>query len=290
MVPWQSAVSLAPYTTWRAGGVATYFWQPQHLNELLDFFPKVPDLPWLVLGAGSNVLIRDRGFAGLVIRLYKTLNNLDFDGKNLRVEAGVPCPRLAKWTMQQGIGGFEFCAGIPGSVGGALRMNAGAYGQDFWQQVQAVEILDKEGLKKQPATAFQIGYRDVKPLQQTAPLFFVAAWFSLTPQPDTSALIQQRMKKQLQERAAKQPLGLPSCGSVFRNPPGQYAAVLIEQAGCKGWREGAAEVSSKHANFIINNGDSALAIETLLYRVQERVQADYGVYLQPEVHFLGEAA
>lgn len=308
-LPWQSQVSLAAYTTWRAGGPAAYFWQPQHLDELLEFFPHIPELPLVVLGAGSNVLIRDAGLSALVIRLYKTLNKLDFDGETLRVEAGVPCPRLAKWAMQQGIGGFEFCAGIPGSVGGALRMNAGAYGQEFWQQVQAVEILTKHGLERQAATAFQVSYRQVRfnedanvsennsqghekneKNEKNFPLFFVAAYFSLTANPYASALIQERMKKQLQERAAKQPLGLPSCGSVFRNPPGHYAAALIEAAGCKGLREGLVEVSPKHANFIINHGDSALAIETLLYRVQEKVQAEYGLLLRPEVHFLGEAA
>lgn len=302
-LPWQSQVPLAAYTTWRAGGPAAYFWQPQHLNELLEFFPHIPELPLVILGAGSNVLIRDAGLSALVIRLYKTLNKLDFDGETLRVEAGVPCPRLAKWAMQQGIAGFEFCAGIPGSVGGALRMNAGAYGQEFWQQLEAVEILTKQGLERQPATAFQVGYRQVafgdlaknhskghESDEKRFPLFFIAAYFSLMANPYASALIQQRLKKQLQERAAKQPLGVPSCGSVFRNPPGHYAAALIEAAGCKGWREGLVEVSPKHANFIINHGDSALAIETLLARVQEKVQAEYGLWLRPEVHFLGETA
>jgi UDP-N-acetylmuramate dehydrogenase len=278
--------SLAKYTTWRVGGPAQWLYEPADLTDLIAFLPKVPDsLPLFWLGLGSNLLIRDGGIRGVVIATSGLLNEIKLlDNKMLRVEAGVSCAKVAKVTARENLGGAEFLAGIPGTMGGALAMNAGAWGGETWKLVQAVETLDKMGtLRQRSPQDYEIGYRSVKSQFNE---WFVAAILQLIPNADASG--QQRIKELLARRNATQPIGLPSCGSVFRNPPGDYAARLIEQDGWKGYRLGGACVSEKHANFIINeNQATATEIEALIVKIQTSIAAHYGVQLVREVKIVG---
>jgi UDP-N-acetylmuramate dehydrogenase len=278
---------LARHTSWRVGGPARRFYRPASLEALGEFLGQLaPQEPLLWLGLGSNLLVRDAGFSGTVIATHGGLDGITrLDSATLRVEAGVPTPKVARWCAQLGLGDAEFLAGIPGTLGGALAMNAGAHGGATWDHVVQVETLDRRGvLRLRCAGDFRVGYRSV-----TGPLgeWFVAAHLRLTPTP--GSVVRQRIRALLAARNRAQPLGAPSAGSVFRNPPGDYAARLIELCGMKGRSLGGAVVSPKHANFIINQGGaSARHIEALMAEVAERVQARHGVALQPEVHVVGE--
>jgi len=280
---------LAKYTTWRVGGPAQWLYEPADLTDLMAFLPRVPDsLPLFWLGLGSNLLIRDGGIRGVVIATSGVLNEIKvLDNNLLRVEAGVSCAKVARVTARENLGGAEFLAGIPGTMGGALAMNAGAWGGETWQLVQTVETLDKTGtLRQRTPQDYEIGYRSVKSHFNE---WFVAATLQLIPNVDSSG--QERIKELLARRNATQPIGLPSCGSVFRNPPGDYAARLIEQDGWKGYRLGGAGVSEKHANFIINeNQATASEIESLIAKIQTSVAEHFGVHLVCEVKIVGEVA
>ncbi len=279
---------LAKYTTWRVGGPAQWLYEPADLTDLMAFLPRVPDsLPLFWLGLGSNLLIRDGGIRGVVIATSGVLNEIKLlDNNLLRVEAGVSCAKVAKVTARENLGGAEFLAGIPGTMGGALAMNAGAWGGETWKLVQAVETLDKTGtLRQRTPQDYEIGYRSVKNHFNE---WFVAATLQLIPNVDSSG--QERIKELLARRNATQPIGLPSCGSVFRNPPGDYAARLIEQDGWKGYRLGGAGVSEKHANFIINeNQATAAEIESLITKIQTSITEHFGVQLVREVKIVGES-
>ena len=207
--------------------------------------------------------------------------------RGIRAEAGAACAKLARFAARAGLVGLEFFAGIPGTLGGALAMNAGAFGGETWRRVTLVETVDRSGrVRERLPEEFRIGYREV---QGPAGEWFLAAHLEL--EAGDSEAAQTEIRRLLAQRAATQPTGQPSCGSVFRNPKGDYAARLIEAAGLKGERIGGAQVSEKHANFIINTGDASAAdIEALVVRVQERVEAASGIRLQPEVRVLGEPA
>jgi UDP-N-acetylmuramate dehydrogenase len=279
---------LAAHTTWKVGGVAQRFFRPADRADLLAFLRALPaDEPLLWLGLGSNLLVRDGGFAGTVIAVAGRLNEVaPADGDELRAEAGVSCARLAREAARRGGCGAEFLAGIPGTLGGALAMNAGAFGGEIWPLVAWVETVDRHGVvrRRQPKE-FTFGYRRV---QGVAGEWFLAVSLRLTPGDVQGA--QQRIARLLEQRAATQPIGLPSCGSVFRNPPGDHAGRLIERVGLKGYCIGAACISPKHANFIINTGGArASDIEALIALVQERVATAEGVHLEPEVRIVGRA-
>lgn len=282
----QRGVPLAPFTSWRVGGPADWLFVPEDVEDLAHFLAETtPVLPRTFLGLGSNVLVRDGGIAGVVIPLTGTLNQrLRIDEERVELGAGLAAAQAARFCAQQGLIGAEFLAGIPGTVGGALAMNAGAWGGEIWPLVEWVETMDATGVRHlRSVQDFSVSYRTV-----TGPgnEYFLRTVLRLQPGPVESA--QQRIQALLRERAEKQPLGVPSCGSVFRNPPGGHAAILIEQAGLKGLRCGAAEVSRKHANFITHDGTAtAAAIEWLIAAVQERVEAHSGIRLQPEVRVLG---
>lgn len=280
---------MAAHLSWRAGGPARYWYKPADLDDLQQTMPQLPP-PHLIVGLGSNLLVRDGGWPGSVIVLYDSLKQLDFavDGTVL-VGSGLHCATLASRAARAGFGGATFFGGIPGTLGGALAMNAGAWGGETWAVVRRVGLLDPAGaLHWLGRDEFQVGYREVvSPLPHAV---FVAAELELQPGCD-AAQEQAELKQMLAERRAKQPVGQPSCGSVFRNPPGQFAAALIEAAGLKGERRGGAQVSTKHANFIVNReAASAADIEDLLLYVQQRVQEHAGVELIPEVRIVGEAA
>lgn len=281
------AESLAGYTSWRVGGPAERLYKPADLSDLCVFLQGLPnDEPLFWLGLGSNLLVRDRGMLGTVIATHGALQQLVQTGsQTLRVEVGVPCAKVARFSAVCSLGGAEFLAGIPGLMGGALAMNAGAWGDETWSRVAAVETVDRYGNIHQRTPAdYRIGYRTVQGMSEE---WFVAAHLHLTP--DDEKLVRTRIRRLLAQRAQTQPTGVASCGSVFRNPPGDYAARLIETAGLKGASIGAACVSTKHANFIINTGGAKAAdLEALIDLIRETVLQVHGVTLIPEVQIVGE--
>lgn len=278
---------LARHTTWRVGGPARSFYVPADLDDLALFLQQLPaDEPLLWLGLGSNLLVRDGGFAGTVIATAGALMELSkVDGGTVRAGAGVACNKVARFCAGLNLVGGEFLAGIPGTLGGALAMNAGAFGGETWPLVQRVETIDRHGVRRwREPTDFEVGYRQVRGL---AGEWFVTAQLHLQTGDGAAGLA--RVKELLERRNQTQPIGLPSCGSVFRNPPGDHAARLIEACGLKGTSRGGACVSTKHANFIINTGHATAAdIETLIGQVADTVERMQGVRLIPEVHIVGE--
>ncbi len=280
---------LAQHTSWRVGGPAEHFYEPADVDDLAEYLKTLPpDEPVLWLGLGSNLLVRDGGVRGSVISLSGRLNGLSrLDEFTVRAEAGVASAKLARYCVQHGLGGAEFLAGIPGTVGGALAMNAGAFGGETWTIVSAVETLDRAGrLHTRSPQEYVIGYRSVQGPQNE---WFVAGHFRLQANVDGDG--KERIKSLLARRGATQPTQLPNAGSVFRNPPGDHAARLIEACGLKGECDGQACVSTLHANFIVNQGDATAAqIERLIATIQARVCAQHGVDLVPEVRVIGEPA
>ncbi len=295
---------MARHTTWRVGGPARQFYQPQDADDLAVFLRQLPESePLFWVGLGSNLLVRDGGIHGTVIMTSGTLGDLAVMsgegtalGKDavtvrvqnvvtVRAEAGVPCAKVARFSARHDLTGLAFFAGIPGTVGGALAMNAGAFGGETWPVVQAVETLDRNGVHHMRVPGdYQISYRHVV---GPANEWFIAARFNL--QKSESAVSMAQIKDLLEKRNRTQPTNQPSCGSVFRNPPGDHAARLIEASGLKGVCIGGACVSVKHANFIVNNGTATAAdIEALIVRVAETVEREYGIKLIREAHIIGE--
>ena len=278
--------AMSKHTSWRVGGPADYFFKPTSVDGLVAFLQDLgEDVPVFWFGLGSNLLVRDAGLRGAVISTTGFLRELErLDETTVRVGAGVPCTMLARQCVRWGIGPSEFFAGIPGTVGGALAMNAGAHGSETWERVISVRTIDRQGhIRERGPQDYAVAYRSV-----TGPVgeWFIEATFRFEPGVGASA---QTMKAMMERRKQTQPLGLPSCGSVFRNPPGDFAARLIETAGLKGKRIGGAEVSPKHANFIINTGAATAAdIEALINHVQATVARVHGIQLQHEVRIVGE--
>jgi UDP-N-acetylmuramate dehydrogenase len=279
---------LAHYTTWRVGGLARKMYKPAGITDLALFLKQLPkDEPLLWLGLGSNSLIRDTGFAGTVVLTQGCLKDIKLIGDGLiRVEAGVSCATMARFCARASLAGGEFWAGIPGTMGGALRMNAGCSGRETWQAVVEVETMTRDGeIRVRKLEEFEIAYRHVSGLQEEE--WFVAATCRLTPGEKESSL--QLIKELLAHRANTQPTNEYNCGSVFRNPPGNFAAHLIESCGLKGRQLGGAVVSEKHANFIINQGiASACDIESLIELVRDTVHKATNVELIREVHIIGD--
>lgn len=280
-------VLLADYTSWRVGGPAKRLYQPADLADLSNFLATLPPQePIIWLGLGSNTLVRDGGIEGTVIITQGHLNKMELlDATTVRAEAGVACPALARFCARQGLRGAEFWAGIPGTMGGALAMNAGCHDGETWNRVVAVETIDRQGVvhTRYPAE-YKVGYRSVIGAK---PEWFVAGHFRLQPGSKEEAL--EEIRQLLVYRTATQPTSEPSCGSVFRNPPGDYAGRLIEACGLKGQRVGGARVSLKHANFIINEGSAtATDIEMLMDRVAQEVKQAQGIELIREVHIIGQ--
>ncbi|MCC5795026.1 MAG: UDP-N-acetylmuramate dehydrogenase [Chromatiales bacterium] len=277
---------MARHTTWRVGGPADLFCRPGSLAELQDFLAGLPDgVPIWFVGLGSNLLVRDGGLRGAVVMTGRALNDVRRLADELvEAGAGVPCTALARRLVRWGLGPAEFLAGIPGTLGGALRMNAGAFGGETWDHVVSVDVIDRGGrVSTRDRGEYQAAYREVSAPEHE---WFVAARLRFSAGHGDAA---GRMQALLAERQQRQPLGQPSCGSVFRNPPSDHAARLIEAAGLKGLRIGAAEVSPKHANFIINTGGATAAdIESLIWTVRDRVRERFGVSLEPEVRIIGE--
>jgi UDP-N-acetylmuramate dehydrogenase len=277
---------MSKHTSWRLGGPADLYYRPESVDALCDFLRDLDEgikVYWT--GVGSNLLVRDGGIRGAVISPVASLGNLERHEAGLvEAGAGVPCTVLARRCTRWGLGPAEFFAGIPGTVGGALKMNAGAFGGETWDRVVEVDTVDRNGkIRTRAKSDFEIAYREVRgPTDE----WFVAARFQFVQQAEARI---ERVQELMKERQQKQPLGLPSCGSVFRNPPGQHAAQLIEASGLKGCRIGGAIVSEKHANFIINTGDATAAdVEALIDHVRSAVAKRHSVKLELEVHIVGE--
>ncbi|OGT23822.1 MAG: UDP-N-acetylenolpyruvoylglucosamine reductase [Gallionellales bacterium RIFOXYB12_FULL_54_9] len=310
--------SMQRHTSWRAGGVAARMYKPADLSDLQRFLSGVnSDEALFAVGLGSNLLVRDGGFCGTVLMLHGALTELKLQDNGLiYVQAGVPGAKLARFAARHDRQGAEFFAGIPGTMGGMLAMNAGCYGSETWQHVVKVQVLTRSGeLLERTPEEYEIGYRSValagkreegrgkgkagsvpspfSLLPSHGPLpdaeFFVGVWLSFEHGDGKVAM--ENIKALLARRIASQPLNLPNAGSVFRNPPGDHAARLIEQCGLKGMRIGGAQVSEKHANFIVNTGGATAAdIESLIDEVRGTVAKQTGVQLHPEVKIVGEAA
>ncbi|MFT5659361.1 MAG: UDP-N-acetylmuramate dehydrogenase [Gammaproteobacteria bacterium] len=277
---------MSKHTSWRVGGKADNYYIPTCLSDLQHYLLSVPvdaDIHWI--GLGSNLLVRDGGIRGHVIAPLNALKAITLnDDSTIEVEAGVTCARLAKFCVKNGFAGADFLAGIPGTVGGALAMNAGAFGSETWSFVEQLAMINRQGeLITRQSAEFEIAYRQVSQFENE---WFASARFRFTTQ---TAQPDSNIKQLLQQRNASQPIGLPSCGSVFKNPPGQHAAKLIEEAGLKGHCLGQACVSQKHANFIISNAQTrATDIEALIGFIQTSIQQKFGVALQTEVRILGD--
>jgi UDP-N-acetylmuramate dehydrogenase len=279
-------VPMSKHTSWHAGGTADIFFTPRDALDLASFLRQLPAaVPTLWIGLGSNLLIRDGGVRGVVVSLHGTLGTLErLSATRIQAQAGVPCARIARQCVKWGLGPAEFFAGIPGTLGGALAMNAGAWDGETWRQVLEVDVIDRRGTRhvRTPAD-YEIGYRHVR---GPADEWFIAARMEFERKPGSN---DAAIRELLERRKQTQPIGEWSCGSVFTNPPGQHAARLIESAGLKGFRIGDASVSLKHANFIINHGAARAAdIEALILHVQRTVADFHHVELTTEVRIVGE--
>ncbi|MEM7563000.1 MAG: UDP-N-acetylmuramate dehydrogenase [Pseudomonadota bacterium] len=278
---------MSRHTSWRLGGPADRYYVPADCDDLQLFMAGLDstiDLLWV--GLGSNMLVRDGGFRGQVVAPLGALKQtrLNDDG-SLYAECGVSCSKFAKVCQRHGFAGAEFFAGIPGTIGGALTMNAGAFGGETWSQVETVTMINRQGeLIERSADEFETGYRTV---QLPPDEWFVAGVFRFDLQDENE---ESNIRQLLQKRNASQPIGEPSCGSVFKNPPGKHAAQLIESSGLKGYRLGTARVSDKHANFIISAAETTSAdVEALIEMIRQTVDEKYSVRLETEVRIVGEA-
>lgn len=294
--------SMARHVSWRAGGAADRAYFPADLADLREFLRALPEAePLHFVGLGSNLLVRDGGLRGTVIFTHRALQHLrlaDHGGDEVYAEAGVASPKVARFAALHDLAGAEFLAGIPGTVGGALAMNAGCYGGETWNIVAKVTTIDRAGTLRERAPAnFEIGYRRVilkaegihpsSFMSHPAEAWFVAATFRLHA--GNRDISRSKIKELLSSRIASQPLDQPNAGSVFRNPRGDYAARLIEACGLKGHAVGGALISPRHANFIVNTGNASAAdIESLIDTAQAAVKREFGVELEREVRIVGE--
>jgi UDP-N-acetylmuramate dehydrogenase len=304
---------MSRHVSWRAGGVAQRVYQPADLSDLQTFLRQTPaDEPLLAVGLGSNLLVRDGGFRGTVLLMVGALTELRMEDGSIYAQAGVPGAKLARFAASNKLCGAEFFVGIPGTLGGMLAMNAGCYGGETWGAVQRVQVLTRSGvLIERTPQEYDIGYRSVRRIldlgfgifgeesqkglakseiqnHKSSEEFFVGAWLKFV-EGDVEAA-KRDIKALMEKRSASQPLQMPNAGSVFRNPQGEHAAKLIEGCGLKGKRIGGAQVSEKHANFIVNTGAACAAdIENLIGEVQVTVLQKTGINLHPEVKIVGES-
>ncbi len=276
------------HTSWKTGGPVKQLYRPADRHDLCEFLQQLPQnepLAWV--GLGSNLLVRDGGFAGTVIHTRGCLTAVhDADAESFTAEAGVSCAVAARHAARKGLTGLEFFAGIPGTVGGALAMNAGAFGGVTWDLVESVEMIKKDGtVVPRYADEFVTGYRFARLPENDE--WFLSATFRL--QKGDAKAAQANIKQLLEQRSASQPIGEYSCGSTFKNPQGDHAARLIESCGLKGKCVGKACVSQKHANFVLNTGGAtAKDIELLIEQIEQTVLEKTGVQLEREFHILGD--
>jgi len=285
---------MAKHVSWRAGGVAARAYSPADSADLAAFLATLPaHEPVCFVGLGSNLLVRDGGFRGTVVLMHNPGGTMRAEGDLIYSDAGTASPKVARFAATHGFEGAEFLAGVPGTVGGALAMNAGCYGSETWDVVAKAQTISRTGkLSERGADEFEIGYRHIELRRSKLgeDEWFVGAWFRFRA--GDQKLARRRIKELLARRLATQPLELPNAGSVFRNPPGDHAARLIEACGLKGRDIGGARISEKHANFIVNPKGRARAsdIEGLIALARETVRRRLAIELVPEVRIIGESA
>ncbi|MEY8391576.1 UDP-N-acetylmuramate dehydrogenase [Lachnospiraceae bacterium] len=278
---------MSGHTTFHAGGPAEYYVRPKRMQvaKILSLC-RTYAIPWLVIGNGSNLLVGDKGIKGLVIELGREMSQITTEGNSIKAEAGAMLSSVARVAAEQGLTGMEFASGIPGTIGGAVVMNAGAYGGEMKRIVNKATVLTPEGEEKElNLQELQLGYRHSCIPEND----YIVLDTELVLEPGDSEKIQEQMAKLRTQRCKKQPLEYPSAGSTFKRPEGYFAGKLIQDAGLKGFRVGDAQISEKHSGFVINRGNAtASEIAELIRQVQNRVERHSGVKLETEVRFLGE--
>lgn len=275
------------HTTFRVGGPADVLVQPDEtaLAAILALCRQY-HVPYSFIGNGSNLLVGDKGIRGVVIKMTDPMGNIEVDGTKITAQAGAMLSKIANTAASNGLGGMEFAAGIPGSVGGAVVMNAGAYGGEMKDIIEKVYVLDENGAQLElDRDALDLGYRHSCIPEKK----YIVTKVVLELVPRNEAEIRSEMKELNEKRAEKQPLQYPSAGSTFKRPEGYFAGKLIMDAGLRGYQVGGAQVSEKHCGFVINKGDATAAdICQLMRDVSDKVQAQFGVVLEPEVKMIGE--
>lgn len=283
---WKDNFSMKQISSWRVGGKVRQLFSPRHTDDLIDNLSILFQQPIVWVGYGSNLMVRDGGFQGIAIHSTH-LTELQQNENIVYAGAGVGCPKLARYCVRLGFEESAFLSGIPGTIGGALAMNAGCHGSEIWDFVEKINVLTPTGIEQLSPSDFAISYRHVQAKNDSTPYYFIGAWFTFSP--GEIELAQQKISHFLKQRSHTQPIGNPTSGSVFCNPTGDYAGRLIEQCGLKNTAVGDAIVSDKHANFIINTGHAKTSdIEDLIQIIQDRVKKITGVLLQLEVKIVGE--
>ena len=279
---------MASHTTFKIGGPADYFVKPETVEELAAVLKlcKEGNVPYFILGNGSNLLVGDKGFRGVVIQLYKNFDGMTIEGTTVTAKAGAMLVRVAKESGKAGLTGLEFASGIPGTIGGAMVMNAGAYGGEMKDVVTAVTVLTKDGeIKKLSGEEMNFRYRGS--VVEDEDYIVLEAVMELKE--GNLEEIQARMAELTLQRKTKQPIEFPSAGSTFKRPEGYFAGKLIQDAGLRGFQVGGAQVSEKHCGFVINAGGATAAdVMSLMQQVSDKVNEEFGVTLEPEVKRIGE--
>lgn len=276
------------HITFRVGGPAACFLTPstkEQIREILHICQE-EKTPYFILGNGSNLLVSDQGFDGVVLQVYKNMNQVTVEGEHLRVQAGALLSATARKALEAGLTGMEFAAGIPGTMGGAAVMNAGAYGGEMKDILESVTVLTPEGEQKELKNEeLQLGYRTSVVKEKG----YIVLEAVLSLKKGDPKAIKSRMDELKEQRVTKQPLEYPSAGSTFKRPEGYFAGKLVQDAGLRGFRVGDAMVSEKHCGFVINAGEATAAqVDELMKQVSAKVREQFGVTLEPEVKRLGE--
>ena len=275
------------HTTFRLGGPADFFLCPSDVNQIPEIIHicREEGIPWFVLGNGSNLLVSDQGYRGVVIQIYKNMNQITVEGTRIYAQAGALLSAVSKKAMEAGLTGMEFASGIPGTLGGAAVMNAGAYGGEMKDILVSVTVLTDEGEQKVlKAEELNLGYR-TSIIKERG---YIVLDGVLQLQAGNRDAIKTRMEELKVQRVTKQPLEYPSAGSTFKRPEGYFAGKLIEDAGLRGYRVGGAQVSEKHCGFVINTGDAKTSdVVQLIHNVQNIIWNKFKIKLEPEVKFLG---
>ena len=284
----QTAEPMKNHTTFRVGGPADYFVAPHTEEEIRKIvaFCEEKEIPWFVTGNGSNLVVSDEGYHGVILSVYKNFQGIEVEGNRIRAKAGSMLVSISRAAREAGLSGMEFASGIPGTLGGGVRMNAGAYGGEMKDIIERVYVLDENGAQLElDRDALDLGYRHSCIPEKK----YIVTKVVLELVPRNEAEIRSEMKELNEKRAEKQPLQYPSAGSTFKRPEGYFAGKLIMDAGLRGYQVGGAQVSEKHCGFVINKGDATAAdICQLMRDVSDKVQAQFGVVLEPEVKMIGE--
>lgn len=279
---------MSGHTTFRIGGPADYFVMPSSAGEIKRIIALCleQDVPYYIIGNGSNLLVADKGYRGVIIQIFKNMKDIQVEGENIRAQAGALLSKVAAAAYEARLEGFEFASGIPGTLGGAVRMNAGAYGGEMKQVLKSAEVLTPEGeVLTLPVEEMKMGYRT----SIVSRMDYVVLGAEIALREGNKEEIRAKMDELKEKRVSKQPLEFGSAGSTFKRPEGYFAGKLIEDAGLRGFRVGNAQVSEKHCGFVINRGGAtAREVAELMETVARRVEENSGVRLEPEVKKIGE--